>query len=382
MVKALRALGVFTATLLPATVFGHGCLTAPKPTYINPYGDPTAFCGTVNGPKLYPNEPEGFNRGPEDNVNAFLPHLHRDYTSLKDFADKTDSACGECGITKFDAATPLPSDGIIKWRNGQEGWVSSHEGPCEFWCDSTLVYYDDNCARNNPSGDTKIDLGKCQGAKKFVVIWLAMHAPDWQIYKNCVALADGVDPSPTGQPNLTSSPTYIDTTSPPSPNSSDYTNAPNVTSSPDPYAPTATPSPKPTRKVQTVAPISSAPTTNPTTNTPTSSATTARPTSSAPTARPTTSTARPTTTAGKVAGGWQQCGGKGFTSPSQCVRGYHCERVVEWYFQCIPNAIGVGEIETYSQCGGHRFESTAKCKDGDECTKLDDWYSQCLPIKR
>ncbi|RHY30584.1 hypothetical protein DYB25_013589 [Aphanomyces astaci] len=213
------AMALSGAAVFPS-VDAHGWILSPAPTFLDPYGDPSKFCGVINGNKLYP--ADVFNRSPEDNTNAFLARFKVDYTSLKQFFDKNDD-CGECGITKFGTTQKLPADGVVKWRNGGEGFVSSHEGPCEVWCDNTVVFQNDNCARNVPSGNMQIDVAKCNGAKKMVVLWIALHAVDWQVYKNCVALQDGVAPS-TSAPPLTS-------TRPPTPSVTEY---PVITPTPSP----------------------------------------------------------------------------------------------------------------------------------------------------
>ncbi|RHY51304.1 hypothetical protein DYB30_011043 [Aphanomyces astaci] len=381
------AMALSGAAVFPS-VDAHGWILSPAPTFLDPYGDPSKFCGVINGNKLYP--ADVFNRSPEDNTNAFLARFKVDYTSLKQFFDKNDE-CGECGITKFGTAQKLPADGVVKWRNGGEGFVSSHEGPCEVWCDNTVVFQNDNCARNVPSGNMQIDVAKCNGAKKMVVLWIALHAVDWQVYKNCVALQDGVAPS-TSAPPLTSTrpPTpsvteYPVITPTPSPSTTEYptpttSNASSTTPSPLPF-PTRKPAISTTTSVPaTTAPTSSSPaptTSAPTTSAPTTSRT-ATTTTATPTAKP---TSPPATSPSKIAGGWQQCGGKGYTGATECVRGYHCQVVIEWYHQCIPNVAGEGELKTYEQCGGSSWTGKGQCKQGDECTKLDQWFSQCVPHK-
>ncbi|KAF0685943.1 hypothetical protein As57867_022191, partial [Aphanomyces stellatus] len=228
---------LFAIAAIAPFVDAHGRLMIPAPTFVDQYGDPTKFCGTIDGPKMWPQG--SFATSPQDNTNSFLPLFHANYGSLKEFLDKNDG-CGECGITKWGAAKSLPADGVVVWANGDEGWVSSHEGPCEMWCDDVKVHYDDNCSRNNPGGKTKIDLSKCAGAKKFITLWIALHAPQWQSYKNCVALQDGVAPSPPSPSTSPSSPT------PSSPTLTPYTEYPAPT--PPPHSPTtSTPSTKPTK---------------------------------------------------------------------------------------------------------------------------------------
>jgi endoglucanase len=57
-----------------------------------------------------------------------------------------------------------------------------------------------------------------------------------------------------------------------------------------------------------------------------------------------TTTATPTSTGGNGNNGgggggglaqhWGQCGGSGWTGPTQCVSPYTCQKVNEWYYQC------------------------------------------------
>nr|AGV05132.1 glycoside hydrolase family 7 protein [Achaetomiella gracilis] len=42
-----------------------------------------------------------------------------------------------------------------------------------------------------------------------------------------------------------------------------------------------------------------------------------------------------TSTGGAKAGHWQQCGGNGFTGPTQCESPYTCQKLNDWYSQCL-----------------------------------------------
>ncbi|KAF0732641.1 hypothetical protein Ae201684P_014311 [Aphanomyces euteiches] len=302
---------------LTAVVFGHGQLLDPKPTYLNQYGDTTTFCGVIDGPTTFPGE--NYDLGPSSNTQAFTRQFDKSgFASLKAFFDSRETG-GECGITKADGSPQaLPIDGVLKWGiGGSEGFVSSHEGPCEVWCDSTRAFHNDNCAKNMPNGHIPIDMTVCQGAKKLVVLWLALHAPTWQVYKNCVRLSGGETSTPSS-----STPSMVPVTTSP---------ASTQSSSEYPSASTATPS-------------------------------------------------STTSNSDQLALGWRQCGGSiGYNGPTNCIRGFHCVGFSAHYSQCMPNEPPQGQLQTYLQCGGRGYSGLTQCKDGDSCVVVNEWYSQCLP---
>ncbi|CAK4233311.1 unnamed protein product [Aphanomyces euteiches] len=168
---------IFAAAL--STVDKHGRLNDPMPTFIAPL---------------------------DDNTNTMIHHKPTPKPSTVHSQGDTG---GECGITRADGTPqPLPGDGNVKWIHGNEGFVASHEGPCEIWCDDTRVYVNDNCARNVPNGIMPIDVSKCQGASRLFFLWLAMHTHEWQVYKNCVRLQGGGGnrPPSNDQPTMVPSP--------------------------------------------------------------------------------------------------------------------------------------------------------------------------------
>jgi hypothetical protein len=309
--------------LLPllSVVNAHGRLMEPSATFLDPYGDPTTFCATIDGPSTWPGY--SFTTDPESNTKSFTKAFaDKGYSSLKAWLDSWNSG-GECGITKFGPPQALPTDKILKWANGQEGFVSSHEGPCEVWCDNTRVFHDANCARNHPNGYMKLDdrhQAICQGSQKLIVLWLALHSPSWQVYKNCVTLGGTGSPSTPTSPSITEKP---------------VTTKPEYEVGVEPSQP-----PKPSQPSQ------------------------------------------PSTSNGKKVIGWGQCGGKSYNGPTECVRGYTCQSLLEWYSQCLPNAPKKDELATWAQCGGRGYQGKTQCKEGDCCARRDEWYSQCLPEER
>ncbi|CAK4073462.1 unnamed protein product [Aphanomyces euteiches] len=185
------------------------------PTFIAPLDDNTKYCGIINGYNALPGEK--YDDSPQANTEAFNRAFKQSsYPSLKALVDSQGDTGGECGITRADGTPqPLPGDGNVKWIHGNEGFVASHEGPCEIWCDNTRVYENDNCARNVPNGIMPIDVSKCQGASRLFFLWLAMHTHEWQVYKNCVPLQGGGGNRPPSPPSPSYQPTMVP--SPPSP---------------------------------------------------------------------------------------------------------------------------------------------------------------------
>ncbi|ETW02996.1 hypothetical protein H310_05432 [Aphanomyces invadans] len=214
--RACQTIAVVLAAAAPWTR-SHGILVDPKPTIRDGVPDKTNYCGTIDGYKALPGEK--YDDSPEYNTNAFVRQFKKSsFTSLKALVHSQPTTCGECGITRDDGTPqPMPLDGIVKWGHGNEGYVSSHEGPCEVWCDATRVYSNDNCARNIPNGAMPINVAACKGAKRLLFVWLAMHTSSWQVYINCVPLLGGVGAAPPSLASASYSPPSVYTPRTPSP---------------------------------------------------------------------------------------------------------------------------------------------------------------------
>ncbi|CAK4664912.1 hypothetical protein AeMF1_015132 [Aphanomyces euteiches] len=318
-----------TAVLLAvaSTVYGHGQLVDPAAEFKPGTTDVTAFCDTMNGPKVLPGDQ--YNNSPQYNSAAFTAHFKSSsYATLKDLITANPGSCGACG-TSLPTATPkaFPSDGIVKWNHGAgEGFTLSHTGPCEVWCDNTRVYQNDDCAANIPNGTMPVSPSLCQGSKQLTFYWLALHNPDWQIYLACVPLKSSGGTTPSSQPPLTTS------ARPPS---------------------TSTPS---------------------------------TPTTSVP--RPTPSTSAPSN--GGTVPVYGQCGGQGYTGPTACAQGNVCKQYSPYYSQCIPQgtarggfgveSVTVVKIAAWAQCGGSNYYGSTQCVEGYECQETDVGYSQCVEV--
>ncbi|KAG9404019.1 hypothetical protein AC1031_005558 [Aphanomyces cochlioides] len=205
-----------TLVALAATAYGHGQLVDPLATF-KAGVDVTAFCDTINGPKVLPGDQ--YNNSPE--------------YSLKAFITANPASCGACGNTLANGTPkPFPSDNIVKWHHGDgEGFTPSHMDPCELWCDDTRVYQNDNCATNIPTGNMAVSSSACKNAKQLTIYWLALHNPDWQIYINCVPLSSGGGGGGPPTPS-SSSPTVTTRPSPPPPDTYRPSPSPSTSSPP------------------------------------------------------------------------------------------------------------------------------------------------------
>ncbi|CAK4621892.1 unnamed protein product [Aphanomyces euteiches] len=343
------------------TVHGHGGLVSPTVTWNNPNSDTSQFCGTLDGPSILPGS--AYNTSPGENTNAFTRNMKASaFKTIRDLIKAKDTSCGACGITNPNG-TPqqLPADGTIHWAHGAEGFLNSHEGPCEVWCDETRVFHDDNCAKNVPTGVMQLDAAKCQGAKLLTVYWLALHTPQWQIYLNCVPLTNGGPVPPT--PSQSSSVPSMNPTQEPSqsPYTSSYapTTQPTEAPSPDPYSPSDAPSHSHSEYPNT-------PSNSPSPPTPSSSSYASPP--------------PPTSGSNGQLQPWQKCGGNQYKGPTQCPNGYHCKNVADSYSQCVPeDSKGESGLSTWAQYGGSTYSGPTKCKSSDVCKVLNDYYSQCVP---
>ncbi|KAF1325344.1 hypothetical protein FI667_g9295, partial [Globisporangium splendens] len=185
---------------MAASVNAHGFLVDPPPDFL-PGVDITAYTSTIIGTSLYP---DGiFNTYPEGNVNSFVAHFKNDtrYKNIRDMIVKEQKvisgASEDCGYTDITKSKHKINGSSVYWgRNdaaNREGFVDSHEGPCEVWCDDNMVQTNMNCVRAYPNkpghaAEVPIDVAKCAGAKKLTFYWIAMHGNEWQVYSEYLKL--------------------------------------------------------------------------------------------------------------------------------------------------------------------------------------------------
>jgi len=96
---------------------------------------------------------------------------------------------------------------------------------------------------------------------------------------------------------------------------------------------------------------------------------------------------------------WGQCGGKTVHGPwtATCPSGSTCKHWDDWYSQCVTSDIAgdtqtatptptpssggnKGAVKVWGQCGGDASYTSGKtCESGATCVKHSNWYSQCKP---
>ncbi|KAL3670728.1 hypothetical protein V7S43_003916 [Phytophthora oleae] len=297
-------------TMLVIGVTGHGYMTDPAVAFLSSSTDNTQFIATIESSAS--GFSGTFSGSPADNTAAFTTAFDSSsYTSLKELITDlatitvTDATltCGSCDPDETAQALPATS---VEWSHSStEGFTSSHEGPCEVWCDDVRVFQDDDCAADYTFAPAELpyDRDACLGTSTLTFYWLALHSSTWQVYVNCAPLESttstgaasnyAVSGSSSGTSTTSTSTNSTSTTSTEAASSTGSTaynfntNFATSTSASTADAATTTASLASTTSTTTTAPASTTATTEaPTTATPT--ATTASPTTDAST---TTSTA-------------------------------------------------------------------------------------------
>ncbi|KAL7683000.1 hypothetical protein Plhal304r1_c045g0126451 [Plasmopara halstedii] len=111
----------------------------------------------------------------------------------------------------------------MTWQNDQEkkGFIDSHHGPCEGWIDDERIFHSDDCRADYPSypAEIPVDYSSCTGDCTFIFYWLAVHEPNWQVYKQCAPISNGSDG--TSQTNTAINPSIPNVETPSSSDSSE-----------------------------------------------------------------------------------------------------------------------------------------------------------------
>lgn len=85
-----------------------------------------------------------------------------------------------------------------------------------------------------------------------------------------------------------------------------------------------------------------------------------------------------TTTPSTGAKVWGQCGGDAsYTGPTQCEDGLECIQHSQWYSQCKPNELPVGELCAQND-GGSNVWIYPQCADGASCAKSSNTEWRCI----
>jgi hypothetical protein len=173
----------------------HGYVSLPKSTTTGG-GSYTSFSAEFQasavGNAAFNGKP--FNRSPGQNAEQFTAAFKA--SGIKDLKTIIDAKVSGCGYTNPNGAVQDVSNiRTMDFQNNEykEGFLGSHEGPCEVWIDNTRVFQNDNCARNYKSYPAKlpVDYSKCSGTCRLTFYWLALHSQNWQAYKYCVPIKRG-----------------------------------------------------------------------------------------------------------------------------------------------------------------------------------------------
>ncbi|KAJ0412588.1 hypothetical protein ATCC90586_006955 [Pythium insidiosum] len=170
----------------------HGYISSPAASYANSYTK-TSYNALLSESANAAFRGRKWNDSPEANARQFTEAFRASgEASLKALLD---AAAPGCGNSRVDVA-PVDVSGLgaLQFRNDEyrEGFVSSHHGPCEIWIDSTRVFHGDDCRAQFPSypASIPVDYSACSPGKTCTLTfyWLALHEPQWQVYKQCVPI--------------------------------------------------------------------------------------------------------------------------------------------------------------------------------------------------
>lgn len=186
----IAAAAVFAS--LNSTVEAHGFIQYPAATYKD-YATATSYNARFTASQTraaFHNKK--WNDSPANNLATFNKAYNASgFTTLKQMVDGFVPGCQN---TRTDGAAKSVKGGkTMVWRNDQEkvGFIKSHTGPCEVWIDNTRVFHNANCVAAYPQypAALPVNYANCKKAKcTLTFYWLALHEPQWQIYKQCVPI--------------------------------------------------------------------------------------------------------------------------------------------------------------------------------------------------
>ncbi|DAZ92810.1 TPA: hypothetical protein N0F65_012629 [Lagenidium giganteum] len=222
--------------MLTSSVLAHGFVAKPQTEFL-PGTMKTTYVTT------FKYEFEGkFDDNPQANCDTFTKAFKASqYKTLRDMLKNRGSECGNSDPNA--SPKPIPQDGIVTFQNPDtgEGFVPSHTGPCEIWLDDKRVFSDDNCAGHypdKPAAHLKVDFSSCTKNCMLRFYWLALHEPQWQVYKNCVPLIG------TGRDTPSMPPAPVPTPASSAPAPGPYPSpSPSTYPTPAPSSPYPTPAP-------------------------------------------------------------------------------------------------------------------------------------------
>ncbi|EEY58932.1 uncharacterized protein PITG_11942 [Phytophthora infestans T30-4] len=189
-------------SVLATTTEAHNKMTVPVPTWPEGVYNQNSPSGIIDPSDVLP-VPSGmsYTTDPGSNTKAYWTAFNASkYKSLKELSWDSQklegSASNECGFSLVDG-TPRDLPDEVQW----DFFTASHQGPCEVWCDDTLVFENWNCAVDYPETPANLpyDKAKCKGAAMLTSYWIALHTTPWQVYTNCAPLTGASSSSNTSQ---------------------------------------------------------------------------------------------------------------------------------------------------------------------------------------
>ncbi|POM74703.1 Hypothetical protein PHPALM_8299, partial [Phytophthora palmivora] len=183
---------IVAVALLASQVSAHGYLSQPAAYF--PNGIDTSYNGLLTESCDAAFSGLKWNDNPEANTAMFTKSFpNSQFKTLRAMMDTVASDCGKTSLS----STPVDVSSIssMKWQNDQEqkGFIDSHHGPCEGWIDDTRVFHSDDCRADYTTypAEIPVDFSKCSGDCTFTFYWLALHEPNWQVYKQCAPITNG-----------------------------------------------------------------------------------------------------------------------------------------------------------------------------------------------
>uniref|UniRef100_K3WLN9 Chitin-binding type-4 domain-containing protein n=1 Tax=Globisporangium ultimum (strain ATCC 200006 / CBS 805.95 / DAOM BR144) TaxID=431595 RepID=K3WLN9_GLOUD len=240
MKLSVRAVAVacLAVALAPHVADAHGYISQPKASY-KPNTIYTNFNAEITASVNPAFAGKIFNHAPEDNAKVFTAAWPQ--TGYKSLKEMLDPAAPDCGLSLPDVA-PIDVSSMteFKFQNNEykEGFIASHRGPCELWIGDTRAWHYDDCAAKFPGYPATIptDFSVCKGTCRVTFYWLALHSPNWQIYKQCVPVKNGnaaaipaATPAPVTTKPSTSAPATTKPTTPKPTTKAPATSKPTVT---------------------------------------------------------------------------------------------------------------------------------------------------------
>ncbi|EGZ21309.1 hypothetical protein PHYSODRAFT_262844 [Phytophthora sojae] len=194
------AVATTAIALLAHSVDAHGYLTQPAAYF--PYGINTKYNAIMTESCDPAFAGLKWNDNPEANTAMFTKSFpNSQFKTLRAMMDTAASDCGNTALT--GSPVDVSSLSSMKWQNDQEqmGFIDSHHGPCEAWIDDTRVFHSDDCraAYTSYPAEIPIDYSACSGDCTFTFYWLALHEPNWQVYKQCAPIVNGSGGASTAQ---------------------------------------------------------------------------------------------------------------------------------------------------------------------------------------